>query len=129
MQKTEKKIIDRDRQPWYADGLRFECTRCGEAYEHAFDQPFKLAFVASELDGDPDSDYEPFALAAHGRVRSVDLLEDELILQLPFAPRHGEGRCSAGSTRLLSADSPVQALGVSGRADNPFAALEHLKHK
>ena len=45
------------------------------------------------------------------------LVEDEILLNLPFAPRHEPGMCQA------------KAVNLQQGAENPFSALRSLKDK
>jgi uncharacterized protein len=47
------------------------------------------------------------------------LVEDEVLLALPFAPRHAEGEC----------DGELQTVGDAGREASPFAKLAALKRR
>jgi uncharacterized protein len=56
------------------------------------------------------------ALAPEGRLRLADLVEEELLLALPAAPRHPEGQCPSGQREKTQEEfaEPTQ---------RPFASL------
>lgn len=64
--------------------------------------------------------YEPIMLNQEGRVSITELLEDELILQLPLLARHEE-----------NCISKTESSGVENEEvkKNPFAALAAFKNK
>ena len=66
------------------------CQRCLTAFEHELNVVRQLVLVTSEsqlpeLDAeDPDVD----VVVATEKMNVLDLIEDEIILSLPLAPRH-----------------------------------------
>ena len=98
------------------------CQRC----LHPVDVPLAVErafrFVADEasaeaLDGESEEDL--LALSREFDLRG--LIEDELLMELPVAPRHGE--CPA-EVRLASSDDDFEQ--VNAARGNPFAALAGL---
>jgi uncharacterized protein len=77
--------------------LQVRCQRCLEPMRFDVDTDETLVLAASqaEIDAEPVDADTPDRLLAAEEVRVRDLLEDELILALPYAPRH-EG-CEAGA--------------------------------
>jgi len=69
----------------------------------------------AEIDAEPADAHAPDRLLAAEEVRVKDLLEDELILAVPYAPRH-EG-CEAGTE--LHGDERI----------SPFAGLRGMLRK
>jgi uncharacterized protein len=78
-----------------------------------------LAVVSSleEADRLPDA-YDPVIVDGDSKWRIVDLVEDELLLAIPYIPRHGNCRHSG----------IVQAEPILERPENPFAALATFKN-
>jgi uncharacterized protein len=76
-----------------------------------------LLVPESELDAFPDDENELDSIAIDRHLDVEDLIEQELLLNLPFAPRHQEGQCQPA------------AEGMKRSADNPFAVLAGLKKK
>jgi uncharacterized protein len=58
------------------------------------------------------------ALAPDGRLKLADLVEEELLLALPAAPRHAAGQCPAARQETRESATP----GVQ----RPFAGLGEL---
>ena len=74
------------------------CQRCLADFEWPIDQATEvlLARDESELSAlDADSSLE--VVLAQGPVDSIALVEDELVLALPFAPRHADGECATAA--------------------------------
>ena len=77
--------------------LQLRCQRCLEAmrFDVDTDETLVLASTQAEIDAEPVEADSPDRLLAIDEVKVRDLLEDELILAVPYAPRH-EG-CEAGA--------------------------------
>jgi uncharacterized protein len=113
--------------------LTLECQRCGALFTHPVDSHTVLQLVESEEDLDEEfaepneEDEENFAVADHpDKVvgsRHFDLLaqvEDELILSVPYVPRHEV--CPGAQASAGEASEPA-------RRPSPFAVLGQLKRK
>ena len=77
--------------------LQLRCQRCLEAwpYERETDEILVLAATQAEIDAEPvDASLRDRVLAGRAMALS-DMVEDELILALPYAPRHEA--CAAGA--------------------------------
>jgi len=97
--------------------LQLRCQRCLEPmqFDVDTDETLVLAATQAEIDADPADADSPDRLLAAEEVAVRDLLEDELILALPYAPRHEE--CEAGAD--AAGDEKI----------SPFAGLRGmLKH-
>lgn len=95
------------------------CQRCLQPFEHEImvDTHFLLMRDESEMpapeeEGD-DEDYLPIQAEMH----VLDLIEDEVLLALPIAPKHKEGAC-INENNIETYKKP-----------NPFAKLALLKSK
>lgn len=71
------------------------CQRCLDEFEYPVDQRTSVLLARDErelaaLDGDSDAE----VVLAGTPVEPLALVEDELVLALPFAPRHPEDACS-----------------------------------
>ena len=107
--------------------LSVECHRCGLPMPLLLDAHFDLVFVRGESDWEGlGGDRDAFELDESGMVRSVDLLEDELILQIPLAPRHAESETCAPAEWREAATGDSTNVAENGR-DNPFSVLKKLK--
>jgi uncharacterized protein len=97
--------------------LQLRCQRClgPLAFEVKADELLVLAATQAEIDADPADVEAPDRVLAAKEMRVADLVEDELILVLPYAPRHDE-----------CAPAARQGEGATVR---PFEGLrDKLKH-
>jgi uncharacterized protein len=94
--------------------LQLSCQRCLEAmaFEVQADEVLVLAASVDEIHAEPADAHAPDRVVAGKEMPLRELIEDELILALPYAPRHE--RCSARPE--LDADGKVL----------PFAGLRGL---
>lgn len=115
-------LINGDNQPvlrlQIESELRLQCQRCLEAF------PFQLsvdsAFVLVDDDAAiPSEDDEDFAdqeyLVADTQMSVLELVEDEMLLALPYTPKHDEAQCGA-----------IEMLNEL-KKPSPFAVLQGLK--
>jgi len=102
--------------------LTLQCQRCMEPFIYEIISDFVLGIVSTldEANVLPEQ-YEP-ALATEGSLALRELIEDEIILNLPIIPRHEPDECKV---KLPLADSGWD----QGKGENPFHILESLKHK
>jgi uncharacterized protein len=99
--------------------LALPCQRCLGPLVHQVDAPVSLALVsgmdeAREL---PER-YDPL-LITEPLLRLADLIEDELLLDLPQIPMHAPEECGA-----RQADT---GAGRAPERENPFAVLAALR--
>ena len=91
------------------------CQRCLEELPYPLDFSAHLQLITAEmLEEVEDEGGIEDAIEASRRLDVLALIEDEVLLNLPFAPRHPEGTCAA----------PIKDLR---QKDNPFAILAVLK--
>jgi uncharacterized protein len=92
-----------------------KCQRCLSELEYAVNLVSRLWLLpADKLDDAEEDDDEMDAIEAEARLDVLALIEEELLLDLPFAPRHAEGEC-------------VPAASDLQQKVNPFAVLAGLK--
>lgn len=94
-----------------AAGLRLTCKRCLEAVgvELREDVTLWLARSQGELDAQPLTAEGPDGIVATKEMPVRDLVEDQLLLALPYAPRHED--CSAqGSAAPVMRQTPFAGL-------------------
>jgi uncharacterized protein len=98
--------------------LSLACQRCLQPYDVAIEQRSELLLARDEdelalLDAE-----EREVVLATTPLDATTLVEDELLLSLPFAPMHPEGQCPAAAGR-----------GVQAEPDkvSPFARLAAIK--
>jgi uncharacterized protein len=98
------------------------CQRCLRPFAAVVDQSTELLLARSEAElARLDVDEIEVVLATE-RLDPLALVEDELLLSLPFSPRHAEGQCEAAG----SADAGRESS--QGKA-SPFGRLGELKTK
>jgi uncharacterized protein len=91
------------------------CQRCMGELEYSVNLVSRLWLLpADKLDEAEEDDDEMDAIEAEARLDVLALIEEELLLDLPFAPRHTEGEC-------------VPAANDLQQKANPFAVLAGLK--
>lgn len=98
--------------------LSLICQRCLQPFEYevSIDTHF-LVRNESDMPAPEDESDEEDYLLIQAEMPVLELMEDELLLALPIAPKHEEGECSNESN---SSDY---------KKPNPFAKLELLKSK
>jgi uncharacterized protein len=97
--------------------LHLQCQRCLEALDHPLHVLNTLLLVAAGTSVTGELDDEDVEWIEASRELDIsNLVEDEILLSLPYAPRHEEGACR-----------PVGAALVEGAARSPFSALAALK--
>lgn len=79
--------------------LRLTCQRCLDAFEHPLRVETLLLLFGSESDlaaiaVDPEG---PDCIVAKREMAVRDLIEEEVLLAIPYAPRHEACRASAGA--------------------------------
>jgi len=92
------------------------CQRCMGDFIYPIALTSRLQLVTAEeleaLDGDDSID----GIEAESKLDVLSLVEDEVFLGLPFAPKHSEGSCNALIENLQ-------------KSVNPFSVLAGLKMK
>ncbi|KPK07027.1 MAG: hypothetical protein AMJ64_07735 [Betaproteobacteria bacterium SG8_39] len=94
--------------------LKLSCQRCLETMDFPLDVDAMLVLATSEaeIDADADDPAAPDRVLASREMPIRELIEDEVLLSLPFAPRHE--RCGTHH----------DSLGEQRRS--PFAALSAM---
>lgn len=101
--------------------IQLQCQRCMQPYHEQLNAEFCLVPISHEHEAKrlPDH-YEGLCVENH-IIDMATLIEDELILALPFVPRHSINEC------------PVQLLREHPheveKKPNPFADLAKLKNE
>ena len=101
------------------------CQRCLRECEHQISSEIRLGFVDKEssLERLPD-DIEPFMMNDEKTIHLVDLLEDDLLLQIPLTPMHANrDNCDPDMTKyeVSEAEEPE-----APKRENPFSVLKKL---
>lgn len=110
-----------------ADGMLFllldmsgichlRCQRCLEDLPRSVDLASRLQLLEGDDLMQDDASDEVDGIEASKELDVLALVEDEILLSLPFAPRHDEGVCELATNSF-------------GRADDRFGMLAQLKNK
>jgi len=93
------------------------CQRCLEPMKLPLDIESSFILVKDEADipEDPDDSDDFDYLVANAELDVMQLVEDEVLLAIPYAPKHDAKDCPVG-----------EALGDS-KKPNPFAVLRDFK--
>ncbi len=98
--------------------INLQCQRCLASLTHVLDLKADLLLMKDESElSNLDENGSVDGVLAVPEMDVLALIEDEIILSLPIAPRHLEGECSIGK---LAGDDPVGE-------GHPFAMLAALK--
>ena len=100
--------------------LQVKCQRCLEAMPTRVDEDelLVLASTQAEIDADPADAEAPDRLLAGKGMRVRELVEDQLILALPLAPRHERCKAAAEEEQAVERISPFAGLKGLMRGKN-----------
>lgn len=109
----------------HAEGeLILQCQRCLQPFAFPMRVVIQLALVRSAREGERStSAYEPL-IADSDDVSLYELIEDELILNLPVVARHADDQCLSQVEPAWHAD-----VAAEPKRENPFEVLKKLKTK
>lgn len=107
--------------------LSLTCQRCMGPMKSPVDADMDLVIIevfeeAEKLPPECDP-----VLVDDGRIRLMDLLEDELLLAIPHVPMHDEAVCEVKLETLFPDTDEVQEQESTADESNPFAVLASLK--
>ncbi|WP_298923681.1 DUF177 domain-containing protein [uncultured Ramlibacter sp.] len=103
--------------------LPLVCQRCLGPVDVAVTVDRSFRFVADEeTAAAQDDEAEEDLLALSASFDLAELVEDELLMEMPVVPRH---EACPEPVKLTVADKDFEA--AAGARDNPFAQLEKLK--
>jgi uncharacterized protein len=107
--------------------VEFTCQRCMMPMASVLVVDETLGIVQSDAEADRlGGRYEPLMVdpAERGRMSLADMVEDEMLLQVPMIPRHdGDRSCQPAAP----SDRDKDKEGQPARRENPFAVLKALK--
>jgi len=110
------------------------CQRCLEAYAEPIATSTRFEVMASEAEADaaPMDDDDVDVIAGSKRFSLLTLIEDEVLLALPVAPKHAV--CADVHESLVTGadgqvEPEVEATPEEEKRPSPFAALASLKSK
>lgn len=104
-------------------GLMLACQRCLNSFKYEIISDFLLGIVHTEKEADklPDR-YDPLLVPDLSLILS-EMIEDELLINLPIVPMHSVDDCMAKQAFELYANDAV------AEKENPFKVIESLRHK
>lgn len=93
---------------------KLQCQRCLGELSYPLDLHSRLKLLPADSLEEDDDDMD--CIEAAPQLDVLALIEDEVLLDLPFAPKHLEGVCNTAEESLQ-------------QSANPFAVLAGLKRK
>ena len=103
--------------------LPLTCQRCLAPVDSVVNVNRSFRFVASEEDAEQqDDDCEEDVLALTTEFKLSELIEDEILMELPLVPRHDE--CPS-EVVMAAEDANFEVASAEKR--NPFAVLAQLQ--
>lgn len=103
------------------------CQRCMESFTLKVSSGFKVVPVSDEVEGAALENETEYVLMQDGRVPLYELIEEELILNLPIIAKHDDSHVGCIPHKMQ--------FGISSLAEveeeevHPFKVLEALKDK
>jgi uncharacterized protein len=104
-------------------GLPLVCQRCLQPFELGVAQQTELLLARAEAEVEPLDAGEAEVVLAAQPLDALTLIEDEILLSLPFAPSHADGQCR---TVLETVARPAVDKAAPSTT-SPFARLAALK--
>ena len=97
--------------------MQLACQRCLQPLIFEFSQKKRFVFMKTEEEADefPLDDEAQEALVASHHVDLLEAIEDEILLAIPYAPKHPMGDCQ------------MSQAGDGLGDENPFKVLKSLK--
>jgi uncharacterized protein len=103
--------------------IPLQCQRCLQGMAHSIDAQHSFRFVKDEAEANAqDDDAEEDLLVASKQFNLLELIEDELVMALPYVPTHDV--CPVPVKLQSSSEEYEAALNEKPKA---FAALGELK--
>jgi uncharacterized protein len=99
------------------------CQRCLQPFALPVVQQTELLLARTQAELETLDAGEAEVVLAAAPLDALTLIEDEILLSLPFAPTHAEGQCPESLSPSANAATAGQAPG----ATSPFARLAALK--
>lgn len=123
---TVQGVVDKQGNPALdfsiAGSCQLRCQRCLDGFDYAIDLDTRLLLrdqaSLDALDGSvAGSEEEEFdSILADSHLDVLEVLEEEILLSLPIAPKHELGACQAAGSK-----------GAREEKQHPFAVLAKLK--
>jgi len=100
--------------------VELTCQRCLERIRIEIDDQLRLALLASEMDESKVPQGYELLIIPGGELRLADLIEDEVLLELPLSARHPDGDCGSLGRNLNELKEPAAEMTT------PFAGLADM---
>src|SRR5262249_59935520 len=100
------------------------CQRCLQTLDVPIAQETHLLLARDDDELKMLDAEESEAVLASALIDARMLVEDEVLLSLPFAPHHADGECPPGTGWV-----PPEAQETAARGRSPFAPLAGLKKR
>jgi uncharacterized protein len=105
--------------------LTLQCQRCMQPFIHEIIEKLNYGIIDSEDKmSSLSTDYEPL-LIRDGMINISDVIEEELIVNLPIVPMHNQQDCPV-KLPLVVVDETEE---VTIEKENPFKVIEFLSAK
>jgi len=99
--------------------VMLQCQRCMESFEYAIMSDFVAGVVKDEQEAtDLPEGYTPVVASEDGMLVIQDMIEDELIVNLPVVPMHDPDKCKiklpfeAGSSEQVETNNPFNVISI-----------------
>ena len=103
--------------------LPLVCQRCLQPFDLHVAQRTQLLLARTEAELEALDAGEGEVVLAAELLEALALVEDEILLSLPFAPTHADGQCPVS----LGQDAKAATAGQAPGTTSPFARLAALK--
>jgi uncharacterized protein len=101
--------------------LPLVCQRCLQPFDASIEQSSELLIARDEPEWAQLDEDEREVVLASAPLDATTLVEDELLLSLPYAPKHPDAQCPAASAQAPGSAETEQ------HTSSPFARLAALK--
>jgi uncharacterized protein len=103
--------------------LHLQCQRCLGLLEYGLQivNSLRLIRPGEQLDEDADDPEAPDYIEANPQLNVAELIEDEILLSLPFAPRHAEGTCQTALDLREPEPAPTAFVKLAVLKEGPIS--------
>lgn len=106
--------------------LKLQCQRCMEHFGYELTSDFLFGIVTNEEKVSRlPTNYDPLIVKDNNLILQ-DMIEEEIIINLPIVPMHEEGSCKVRLPLVIAKD-PESTIDTP--KENPFKIIESLKVK
>jgi uncharacterized protein len=104
-------------------GLNLVCQRCLEGFKCEVTSEVNIELVREE--GQEHREHDVFVLDSDGALPLIELVEDEILLQIPNMPKHGN--IEDCKQEMIDRATEYVPEEDEEEKENPFAVLKNLK--